>query len=523
MTLVVSTPEQVDEDRVTPEQVTPRRFPIGVVLASVVISIALRARFVTTPLTSDEGGYLAVARAWASGKGLYTDAWVDRPQGLLVLFRAWDAATGGSPAAIRLMAILFGCLAVVGVAYTVYALAGPRAAAISSVLVAVASSNARIEGFIANGELLAGGVAAAGVAAACAYMFRGRGRSWLLISGVLAGCAMSIKQSGFDGFLAVMVCLVAGGITGERTWRQVTRDCAICAAGLASVLAALLLHGLMLGFHAWWYALAGYRLGGINATSRSNWHRFGETSHIAAPTILPLAAVAVAGLAIWLVHSRRISRSTVLVPAWLCFAVFGFMSGGLFHRHYWVMLTFPLAAAAAMALATLTSGITGAADGRASIVAIACLVAIPSLISTMRVVRLDRADVAVVADDDPRLVYNEKVGQWYAEHRTPDSTLYVLCASAGLYASADVIAPYPYLWQDGVVNAEGAQDRLIGLFAGDNPPTFVVAFQNATTCNPTGEVEALLRLRYVRRAVIDGLSILMLGDVAGGALPPYGS
>ena len=178
------------------------------------------------------------------GRSSYIDAWVDRPQGLLVLFRVWDDLTGGSPAAIRVMAILFGCLAVVAVAYTVFALAGARAAAIASVLVAVASSNARIEGFIANGELLAGAVAAAGVAAACAYMFRGRGRSWLFVSGVLAGCAMSIKQSGFDGFLAVMVCLVAGGLTGERTWRQVVRDCATVWRGCASVLAALLVHGV---------------------------------------------------------------------------------------------------------------------------------------------------------------------------------------------------------------------------------------------------------------------------------------
>ncbi len=390
MTSVLVAPLNVDADRVAPEPITRQRFPTGVVVVSVVISIVLRVRFLTTPLTSDEGGYLAVARAWASGKGLYTDAWVDRPQGLLVLFRAWDAVTGGSPAAIRVMAILFGCLAVIGVAYTVFALAGRRAGAFASVLVAVASANARIEGFIANGELLAGAVAAAGVAAACAYMFRGRGRSWLLISGLLAGLAISIKQSGFDGFLAVMVCLVAGGVTGERTWRQVVRDCAICAAGLASVLAALLVHGMILGFHAWWYALAGYRLGGINATSRSDWHRFGETSRIAAPTILPLVTLAVVGLAIWLMRSRRSSRSIVLVPAWLCFAVIGFVTGGLFHRHYWVMLTFPLAAAAAMALATITAGLTGAIGGRVSLAVVACLVAVPSLISTMRVVRLDR-------------------------------------------------------------------------------------------------------------------------------------
>ena len=135
-----------------------------------------------------KGGYLAVARAWASGKRLYTEAWVDRPQGLLVLFRMWDDLTGGSAEAIRIMAIVFGCLAVAAVAYAVVR-DGRSASRRPSprFLVAVASANARIEGFIANGELLAGAVAAAGVAAACAYLFRGHSLRWLFVSGLLAG------------------------------------------------------------------------------------------------------------------------------------------------------------------------------------------------------------------------------------------------------------------------------------------------------------------------------------------------
>ena len=140
MTLSLRAPREVDEPSVPTQPASTERFPRGVVIAAVVTSIALRARFVTTPLTSDEGGYLAVARAWASGKQLYTDAWVDRPQGLLVLFRFWDDLTGGSGPAIRIMAIVFGCLAVVAVAYTVFTLAGPRAAGAAALLVAIASS-----------------------------------------------------------------------------------------------------------------------------------------------------------------------------------------------------------------------------------------------------------------------------------------------------------------------------------------------------------------------------------------------
>ncbi|MEY2400855.1 MAG: hypothetical protein QOJ08_966 [Ilumatobacteraceae bacterium] len=492
-TVVTQQPQRVDH------------FPTHIVLVSVVASILLRARFITTPLSSDEGGYLVVARAWASGKSLYTDAWVDRPQGLLVLFRLWDALTGGSAEAIRVMAIVFGCIAVASVAYTVYAIAGGRAAGIASILVAVASANARIEGFIANGELLAGAVGAAGVGAACAYLFRGRGETWLFVGGVLAGCAISLKQSGFDGFMAVMICVIVGGLTREQTWRRVARECALAIAGVASVLLLLVLHGVWVGFSAWWYSIAGYRIGGLNAT-QADWGRFGLTSRIAAPTVLPLLIIAIAGVIVWLARDRHITRANVLIPAWICFACIAFVSGGLFHRHYWVTLTFPLAAAAAIAIAP---------RGRERfngflLIVVACLVALPSLISTERVIVLDRDKAAFLAHADPRGVIDERVGRWYRANRTADSTIYAMCASAALYASADAIPPYPYLWLDGVQHARDSQAKLVELFAGDNPPTFVAQYQRTSLCNPSGQVAALLRDRYFSRTVVAGTRILEL-------------
>jgi hypothetical protein len=509
MTAPVDAPVDLDESLAEDEATLPDRFPLRSVVASVAVSIALRARFLTTPLSVDEGGYLAVARAWASGKTLYGQAWVDRPQGLLVLFRLWDDLTGGSPMAIRAMAILFGCLAVVAVACAVFTIAGPRAAAAASLFVAVASSNARIEGFVANGELLAGALAAAGVAAACAYLFCGRRLSWLFVSGVLAGCAMSLKQSGFDGFLAIMICLLAGGLTGEARWRQVGRECAICIAGLASVLALLALDGALLGFRAWWYAVAGYRLNGLNG-SDADWHRFGITWRLAEPTMVPLIGAALIGVTIWLLRSRRVSRSTVLIPAWLCFAILAFVTGGLFHRHYWVTLTFPLAAAAGVGIARIRPLLA---------MVLACLAIIPSLISSANVIALDRAQVAIKAHNDPRPIVDERVGRWYAEHRTPGSTLYIMCASAGAYASADAVPPYPYLWLDGVLHAKNSQQMLVDLFAGAHPPTFVVVYQLALTCNPDGRVDTLVKQRYVTLTAIDGAIIMSLRDPSAPLSP----
>ncbi|MEO7370200.1 MAG: hypothetical protein ABIZ69_05010, partial [Ilumatobacteraceae bacterium] len=485
MTLVLEAAQDAERPA-EPRQQRVDRFPLRFVLLAMVVSVALRARFIATPLTADEGGYLAVARAWASGKGLYTDAWVDRPQGLLVLFRVWDDLTGGSPEAIRIMAILFGCLAIAGVTYAVFAIAGPRAAAIAGFLVAVASSNARIEGFIANGELLAGAVAATGVAAACAYLFRDRSIRWLFAGGLLAGSAMSLKQSGFDGFLAVMLCIAVGALTRERSWREVTHEFFVCLAGLVTVLAVLVLDGVRLGFDDWWYALAGYRIGGLNATD-ADWNRFRITARLAGPTVLPLIAAALIGIVVWLARSRRITRSVVLVPAWICFATLAFVTGGLFHRHYWVTLTFPLAAAAAVALSRIKL--------RPMAIALTCVAIVPSLISTGKVIVLDRAAAALRASDDPRLVIDEQIGQWYADHRMPGSTLYVMCASAGAYAAADAIPPYPYLWLDGVQHGRDSQQKLVALFTGDHPPTFVADYQSAILCNPSGQVERVLAER----------------------------
>jgi hypothetical protein len=504
VTVVREAPQQDADGDLDSPPVRTDRFPTRPVIGAILVSVALRARFITTPLSADEGGYLAVARAWASGKSLYTEAWVDRPQGLVVLFRIWDDLTGGSAEAIRVMAIVFGCIAVAAVAYVVFAIAGRRAGAIAAFLVAVASANARIEGFIANGELLAGAVAAAGVAAACGYMFRGLRLRWLFVSGLLAGCAMSLKQSGFDGFVAVMICLLVGGLTRERRWREVLRECAVCAAGWASVAALLLLHGILLGFSAWWYALAGYRIGGLNA-SDADWHRFGITSRLAGPTILPLAAAAVAGVVAWLAFQPRITRNRVLIPAWMCFAVAAFLTGGLFHRHYWVTLTFPFAAAAAVAISKIRGHV-------AIVIAVTTLTVIPSLISTGRVIVLDRAAVAITAHDDPRLTIDERVARWYADNRTPGSTLYALCASAAMYADANAIPPYPYLWLDGVQHGRGAQTQLVQLFAGDNPPTFVARYQAVRVCNPSGDVERLLTTRYRQVEDVDGAVIYELRD-----------
>src|SRR5262245_18693026 len=206
-------------------------------------------------MTSDEGGYLAIARAWRHGAVLYRDVWVDRPQGLLVLYRAWDAIGLGSPTGIRVLAIVAGVVGVIACASIGKTLFGPTAAVLAALFVAVLSSAPDYEGFIADGELLSGAVGAAGLAVALTAI-KPMNLRRLFVAGVIGGVAISLKQSGFDAILTAVVVVAATALFH----RESLRGLLAIVGGIASVIGVLALHGAVTGWDRFWYAFLGYRL-----------------------------------------------------------------------------------------------------------------------------------------------------------------------------------------------------------------------------------------------------------------------
>ena len=128
-------------------------FALGVV-AIALLAVLVRLRFLDVPLSVDEGGYAAVARFWASGSHLYRDVWVDRPQGLLLLYRGAFDLFGPHAWAVRALATVWGAGLASVVALLVARVADRRTGLVAGALVAVLSVGPRIEGFAANGELL---------------------------------------------------------------------------------------------------------------------------------------------------------------------------------------------------------------------------------------------------------------------------------------------------------------------------------------------------------------------------------
>ena len=364
-------------------EMTRRTYELSI-FASVVVTLALRVRFMFTPLSADEGGFVGIARAWGHGRDLYRQVWVDRPQGLLVVYRVWDSIAGSSAGAVRAMAMTFAVLAVVSGATVATCLSGRRAGVLAALFIAVLSSSPVLEGFIANGELLGGALSLTGLATGCLTIVGRRPARWMFLSGVLAGGAMSIKQWGIDGFLALLLWLVLALAFAWRDRGVVRRWLSLLVGGFALVLGVLALHGALTGWHDWWFAFAGYRMSSRSAFVGADWPRFWDTARVALPVLVPVVVIALAafGESLRARRGRGTRKELFILPAWLFMAAIAFAAGGQFHRHYWITLTFPIAVLGGIKLASVPSR-----SLRTSLVVTSV---VPALISALQIISLPR-------------------------------------------------------------------------------------------------------------------------------------
>jgi hypothetical protein len=469
-----------------------------VVAGAVALSVFMRLRMFWSPVSVDEGGYLAIARAWGHGRVLYRDVFVDRPQGLLVLFRVWDWLSGGSTASIRVMAMLFGALLVVSTGVIVRELVGDSAARSAVIICAVVSAAPVLEGYTANGEILSGAVAAAGLAIGVVAISRQRRLLWFFGSGLLGGVALSLKQSGFDGLLPLAVWLALGVLFCASERERALKAIGALTAGVVTIVGLLMLHGALTGWSRWWAAVAGYRLHTQSAFSSADWQNLVVTVPYAAVVLgasVLLAFVGLRGTARGVRRARLVvsAPGPVLLELWLVSAAVAFLIGGGFWRHYWLLLTAPVSALAGAGLAQLP---------KFRRITLAAALA-PCLVITVWVYAGDQAHINIRAASDRRAATDEVVAYWFATHREAGESLYALCGSAAVYADAHQDPGYPYLWAADVAQTPNALRRLIAYLSDPKlGPNFIAEYQTPSFCDRSGRVSRILRASYQKVAVL---------------------
>jgi hypothetical protein len=427
--------------------------------------------FLDVPLTADEGGYGEVARLWAGGHALYTQTWIDRPQGLILLFRG--ALRLGLTSTVELRLVAAGVGAALVLATMAVAGRGRQnlPALAAGALAATAAASPFIEGFTLAGEAVAAVLAALSVRFLLDWEERDEVRA-LVAAGVLAGAAMLVKQTAFDaGLVAATVVLV-------RRRRDALRPLAVLAASaMAAVAAAALASG---DPGAWWEAVVGY---GAHASGAAEplGHRLGLLASSLRPAALALAPAAV-------LAASGYRRAPLALRVWPAAAAAGVLAGGNSHPHYYLQLVAPLACLGGLAVTRLPSRRTSlAAVAGASAACVAAAVPLWPMD--------DAAQTRAIWPQDPHLASDAAVAAYVAHHSSPGRPVYVLWAAANVYFLADRPPAYRYLWLRNLQTIRGAVGSVRHMLV-TRPPAYVVAVQPPAIADVTGATRTILRRDY---------------------------
>ena len=463
--------------------------PLAWAALAAVLAVVLRLPYLTVPLTADEGGYAEVARLWARGAALYDRVdgiWVDRPQGLLWIFRALEHVDGGSTAALRIAAALVAAAVVCVTFLITERTAGRIPAVLAALLLAIFGSAPRIEAFTLSGEVLASLPSALALLAFVAYLRRG-GARWLVACGLLTGAAVMIKQSGFDGGLAAVAYLLWTRRRGGLLPAATIVGCAFLPV-IAGALSAA-------SFDDWWYAMVTYRSQGDSLFSGSPVTRadlFKDSLPAVVMSIGVLVALAAIG---W-------RRGPLLLRLWVAAAALAVLGGGNFHPHYYQQLCAPLAALGGVGAARL---LTERHRWSLALTGVLAALAVASVAGLWVESRYER--IRSLFPEDPHLLHSEHVVGWLGDNTDRGDKVFVLWAGADINYLADRPPAVPYLWYRNIQAIPGALDRVRDSMASPDGPRYIVGLHKPHKLDKSGKTYQLLRNNFHRVGKVDGIVI----------------
>ncbi len=464
------------------------------IAGSVGLAALLRLPFLNTGLSPDEGGYAYVAGQWARGARLYGSDWVDRPQGLMLVYRLLLGG-GHSAAAIRLGAVLFGCGITLLLGVAGWLLRGPWAGAAASLVYAVVGVAPHLQGFTFNGELAAALPATAAVVAALAWRRDGR-VGWLVTAGGAGAIGILMKQSGFDGLVVALVIVLT-----ERPRPRRAVCVAAIVAGAAVPLGLSAIHGILVGWSDYWYAVVGYKLTAPSGATFDVTRRLAVLggSWLGARRDLAIPVAVAVGLTIAAFARGRSLRIPLI---WLGAAFLGFNSAALYWPHYYVQLLPPLA----LLIAVGASHVSGRMLAAAAIL----LVVGPALLKLDALEDMSTAARRAVVPYYGQYVRDTRIARAVDRLTRPGEPIYALDSEADLYFLADRPAAFPYLWSHPLEEIPGALGQLRTLLGGSRRPALVVIFRSPARVDRTGVLIRILSREYRPLETVPGTGIELL-------------
>lgn len=465
-------------------------------------AVLLRLPYLVAAESSDEGGYLAVARQWHPGPSLYGHYWVDRPPLLIMLFQLATAFDGLS--ALRVVGALAAGVAVLGVAFTTRRVAGPRAAVVAAAVATASFVSPLLGTMQINGELLAAPFVAWAIALAVVTL-DDSSRLAAFGTGALGVAAMLVKQNMAEPAVFALVIALIGWRTRRLNGSALRR---LAAAGGAGAVATLLLvaawtvgHGTSLA--GVFDAVYPFRLRAAHFLATYPDHGQVNRSHALFFSALGSGVIVLALVyAWWVLRGRVRGPAAWSLLATLAWATLSIVVSGGFWDHYLVESIVP---------AALAAGFMYDARGTEPAVRhwtdrlpklVAALVVVIALVNWTTGLRGSTSD------------RGRNIGTAIAGAARPGDTLVSAFGNPETVDSAGLPSPYPYMWTLPAQVEDPDLTLLTGILTGPNPPTWLVAWKRTSFPEETlRRLDLLVHARYHAVAEICGQTILVRNGV----------
>jgi hypothetical protein len=301
-------------------------------------AVLLRLPFISVPMINDEGGYAYWASIWTHAHQPYRDFEFGRPQAILLVYKAAMATVGGTVEAFRLCAALVNAVTTVILFGFARRLFSERTAFVSALAFTLFSTSPRIEGFTANAEIFT-------LAPLVLNAWLVWERRWLL-AGVATAVAFQLKPSGIEGCVLIALWLVYS----RRSWKDAFKSAAQAASGFLLALLPALMHGLWVGWDAFWFNQYTLRtlVYAPEVTALS-----AQFSRLAHALIETLSAFIVPGLLFVLALFGMPRPTRAFCLCWLVAACAGMQAGLWWDWHFFVQIVPPLCVASGAGLLAL--------------------------------------------------------------------------------------------------------------------------------------------------------------------------
>ena len=346
--------------------------PVAGVVVVVAAMCAVRVWFLRIALIPDEGGFYLVAKTWSThGKNLYGHYFVDRPPGLIVVYKL--AAITNHVVSVRVLGAAAAVVTVLALARAAHRLGLPVVA--PAVVAGALLSNPVDESIYGSSGLFAVPWVALAFLCTIEMMRSERTRSYVFatLAGVAATVAVSMKQNFADGFVFAGVVLLVHVLQRRSTLRLALLRGLALTLGAAIVVATMVVQSLFTeaGPKALWLAAVSFRFKASEVLAETAAQ---GTAYRLTLLVLVLVVTGIVPLVLALLLRAARSGFRGSPWAWACGVVLvldvpSMVLGGSYWPHYALQVV--PAAGLAVALAWRISVLTRLAVGLVVVTAVA--------------------------------------------------------------------------------------------------------------------------------------------------------